>query len=104
MLIWVENEAEYLFSQDWTGQISLIRHEKLDFGRGAITQPFRMRNALPGSACIVRARAFSDDASHRQENHEAKRSHPRDGRLRRRTMSTAPANAELALRQQDFGF
>jgi hypothetical protein len=33
VLIWAENEAEYLCRHDWTGQISLIRHEKLDFGR-----------------------------------------------------------------------
>jgi hypothetical protein len=34
-MIWAENEAEYLCKQDWTGQISLIRHEKLDFRRDA---------------------------------------------------------------------
>jgi len=34
MLIWAENEAEYLCKHDWTGQISLMRHEKLDFRRG----------------------------------------------------------------------
>jgi hypothetical protein len=28
-----ENEVEYFCRQDWTGQISLIRQEKLDFTR-----------------------------------------------------------------------
>jgi hypothetical protein len=46
-MIWAENEAEYLCRQDWTGQISLIRHEKLDFRRMSIRQPLVLRNA-PG--------------------------------------------------------
>jgi hypothetical protein len=32
-MICAKNEAEYFCKQDWTGQISLIRHEKLDFRR-----------------------------------------------------------------------
>jgi hypothetical protein len=35
-MIWAKNEAEYLCKQDWTGQISLIRQDKLDFRRDAI--------------------------------------------------------------------
>jgi hypothetical protein len=34
-MIWAKNEAEYFCNEDWTGQISLIRHEKLDFTRMA---------------------------------------------------------------------
>ena len=34
-MICAKNEAEYLCNDDWTGQISLIRHEKLDFRRSA---------------------------------------------------------------------
>jgi hypothetical protein len=37
-MIWTKNEAEYFCKQDWTGQISLMRHEKLDFRRRAITR------------------------------------------------------------------
>jgi hypothetical protein len=33
-LIWAENEAEYLCKHDWTGQIALMRQEKLEFRRG----------------------------------------------------------------------
>ena len=36
-VIWAENEVEYFCRRDWTGQISLIRHEKLDFRRGRTT-------------------------------------------------------------------
>jgi pimeloyl-ACP methyl ester carboxylesterase len=32
-VIWDQNEAEYFCKQDWSGQISLMRHEKLDFRR-----------------------------------------------------------------------
>jgi len=32
-MICAKNEAEYFCKQDWTGQISLIRQEKLDFRR-----------------------------------------------------------------------
>jgi hypothetical protein len=32
-MICAKNEAEYFCKQDWTGQISLMRHEKLDFRR-----------------------------------------------------------------------
>jgi hypothetical protein len=35
-MIWAKNEAEYFCKQDWTGQISLIRHDKLDFRRDAM--------------------------------------------------------------------
>ena len=31
-----ENEAKYFYDNDWTGSISLIRHEKLDFRRKAM--------------------------------------------------------------------
>jgi hypothetical protein len=37
-MIWAENEAEYLCKQDWTGQISLMRQEKLDFRREAMAR------------------------------------------------------------------
>ena len=33
VLIWGEREAEYLCNHDWTGQITLICQEKLDFRR-----------------------------------------------------------------------
>jgi hypothetical protein len=38
ILIWGNGEAEYFCKQDWTRQISLIRHDKSDFRRsdGAI--------------------------------------------------------------------
>jgi hypothetical protein len=32
-LIWVSGEAEYFLKSDWTGQISLIRLNKLSFSR-----------------------------------------------------------------------
>jgi hypothetical protein len=32
-LIWAKREAEYFCGQHWTGQISLIRHDKLGFRR-----------------------------------------------------------------------
>ena len=32
-MICAKNEVEYFCKRDWTGQISLIRHEKLDFRR-----------------------------------------------------------------------
>ena len=35
-VICAKNEAEYICKQDWTGQISLIRHAKSDFRRSAI--------------------------------------------------------------------
>jgi hypothetical protein len=35
-LIWGEREAEYLCGRDWTGQITLIRHDKLHFWRKSI--------------------------------------------------------------------
>jgi hypothetical protein len=45
VLIWAENEAEYLCRHDWTGQISLIRHEKLDFRREGMAWLLMMRIA-----------------------------------------------------------
>jgi hypothetical protein len=38
-LIWVCGEAESFCIQDWTGQISLIRHDKSDFRRMSM-EPF----------------------------------------------------------------
>jgi hypothetical protein len=32
-VIWVGCEAEYFLRDNWTGQISLIRHDKSDFRR-----------------------------------------------------------------------
>jgi hypothetical protein len=37
-MIWAKNEAEYLCIDDWTGQISLIRQDKLDFRRDAMAR------------------------------------------------------------------
>jgi len=53
-LIWVKNEAEYLRRHDWTGQISLIRHEKLDFRRGGwhMVSADGRRPALGGVALV----------------------------------------------------
>jgi hypothetical protein len=39
ILIWGEREAEYFCRQDWTGQISLIRHDKSGCRRTAIERP-----------------------------------------------------------------
>jgi hypothetical protein len=35
-VIWAESEAGYFCAHDWTGQISLMHHEKLDFRREAM--------------------------------------------------------------------
>jgi hypothetical protein len=32
-VIWVANEAVYFSREEWTGQISLIRHDKSSFRR-----------------------------------------------------------------------
>jgi hypothetical protein len=36
-VIWVKSEPEYFCEEDWTGQISLIRHDKSGFRRGSMT-------------------------------------------------------------------
>jgi sucrose-6-phosphate hydrolase SacC (GH32 family) len=40
-VIWAENEAKYLCRHGWTGQITLMRQEKLDFGRISNPPPIR---------------------------------------------------------------
>jgi hypothetical protein len=37
-MICAKNEAKYLCIDDWTGQISLIRQDKLDFRRDAMAR------------------------------------------------------------------
>jgi hypothetical protein len=46
-MIWAENEAEYICGHDWTGQISLIRHDKLDFRRDAMPRPAEADTGSP---------------------------------------------------------
>jgi hypothetical protein len=53
-VIWVGCEADYFLSDDWTGQISLIRHDKSDFRRIGLSFGFD-----PMSQCMVRARVAS---------------------------------------------
>ena len=36
-VIWVKRERKYFCEGDWTGQISLMRHDKSDFRRGSMT-------------------------------------------------------------------
>jgi hypothetical protein len=36
-VIWVKREPEYFCKGDWTGQITLMRHDKSDFGRRSMT-------------------------------------------------------------------
>jgi hypothetical protein len=40
-MIWAAWEADYFSSEDWTAQISLIRHDKLGCARIALMQLFR---------------------------------------------------------------
>jgi hypothetical protein len=54
-LIWGKREAEYFCRQDWTGQISLIRHDKSGFRRRDMRQLIS-RRAHRWSACPVEAR------------------------------------------------
>jgi hypothetical protein len=41
-VIWVEIEADYFSREDWTDQISLIRHDKSGFRRTSM-EPFQWR-------------------------------------------------------------
>ncbi len=36
-VIWVKREPEYFCKGDWTGQITLMRHDKSDFRRRSMT-------------------------------------------------------------------
>jgi hypothetical protein len=49
-VIWVKREARYFCGQDWTGQISLNRLRKIDFGRTSITRLKRRVGQPNGSA------------------------------------------------------
>jgi len=57
VLIWGEREAEYLCNQDWTGQISLICQDKLDFARTSIQslQRLALRSGRRMSAVPAKA-------------------------------------------------
>jgi hypothetical protein len=44
-VIWVEIEADYFSREDWTGQISLIRHDKSGFRRTS--------NTAVSTACLL---------------------------------------------------
>jgi hypothetical protein len=50
-VICAENEVEYFCKDDWTGQISLIRQEKLDFRRDAMAY---LERAFPAALGPVR--------------------------------------------------
>ena len=51
IVIWGEREAEYLCNQDWTGQISLIWKEKLDFRRTLIFGRYNGLRCDPVEQC-----------------------------------------------------
>lgn len=45
-VIWDDDKADYFSSEDWTGQISLIRHDKSDFRRIGKSTGFRWRDPV----------------------------------------------------------
>jgi len=57
VLIWGKRETEYLCNHDWTGQISLICHDKLDFARTSIEplQRLALRSGRTMSAVPAKA-------------------------------------------------
>jgi hypothetical protein len=66
VLIWAENEAEYLCRHDWTGQISLIRHEKLDFWRERMAWLLMIRSA-PGWFALARDGGYRGSMNERND-------------------------------------
>jgi hypothetical protein len=59
-MICAKNEAKYLYIDDWTGQISLIRQDKLDFRRDAMARPAEADTGSPVRAAraITRINGF----------------------------------------------
>jgi hypothetical protein len=45
-VIWVKSERDYFCGRGWTGQITLMRHDKLDFWRSDSVTFMAVRTAL----------------------------------------------------------
>jgi hypothetical protein len=53
-VIWVKREPQYFCKQDWTTQITLIRHKKLDPGRKAVGPNADMEQRFRICVCDTR--------------------------------------------------